>query len=265
MRKRKKDDSSGDGAYWMDTYGDMVTLLLTFFVLLFSFSTIDAQKWEEIVSSLSGTPFVAIQALDPGDVKADVQPLDETSWDLPEPTPSPDPSEQAENAMNQAKIAEIKEQFDELYDKIKSHVQINGLQDELNVEMNNNVILMTMNESALFDSGSAVLKPVAKEILPSICEILKQYDSLINWIRIEGHTDNVPIQNGQFKNNWELSDARAGSVRDYLLALEVNGFKLYPAGLGELHPIVPNDSKENQTHNRRVDFVIESILKDIED
>ncbi len=262
MRRRKKDDSSDGGAYWMDTYGDMVTLLLTFFVLLFSFSTIDAQKWEEIVSSLSGTPFVAIQALDPGDVKADIQPLDETSWDLPEPTPSPDPSEQAINAENQARIAEIKEQFNELYDKIKSHVEINGLQEDLNVTMQDNAILMTMNESALFNSGSAVLMPKAKEILPAICDILKQYDSLISWIRIEGHTDNVPIQNGQFKNNWELSDARAGSVRDFLLQINVNGYKLYPAGLGELHPIASNDTDEGKAHNRRVDFVIESVLKD---
>ena len=266
MSKRKKPEPpEEEGApAWMNTYGDMVTLLLTFFVLLFSFSTIDAQKWEEIVSSLSGTPFVAVQALDPGDVKADVQPLDETSWDLPEPTPTPDPSEQAENAENQAKIAEIKEQFNELYDKIKSHVETNGLQDKLNVSMQDNAILMTMNESALFDSGSAVLKPDAKEILPSICDIIKQYDSLISKIRIEGHTDNVPIQNSQYKDNWELSSARSLSVLYYLLTVNMNEKKLYPSFLGEEHPIASNDTKEGQSHNRRVDFVIESILKDNE-
>ncbi len=260
MRKRKKEHSAGDGAYWMDTYGDMVTLLLTFFVLLFSFSTIDAQKWEEIVSSLSGTPFVAIQALDPGDVKAAEDTLDETSWNLPEPTP--DPSEQAENAENQAKIAEIKEKFSELYDKIKSHVEINGLQEDLNVTMQDNAILMTMNESALFDSGSAVLKPSAKEILPEICEILKQYDSLIRWIHIEGHTDNVPIQNSQYIDNWDLSSARSLSVLHYLQTLDMDPYKLTQTGLGEYHPIAPNDTEENKARNRRVDFVIESVLKD---
>ena len=262
MRRRKKDDSSDGGAYWMDTYGDMVTLLLTFFVLLFSFSTIDAQKWEEIVSSLSGTPFVAIQALNPGDVKSDQQVLDETSWELPEPTPSLDPSEQAINAENQARIAEIKEQFNELYDKIKSHVQINGLQDKLNVEMQDNAILMTMNESALFDSAKAVLKPDAKKILPAICNIIKQYDSLISKIRIEGHTDDVPIQNSQYKDNWELSSARSYSVLDFLLSQNIDPNKMRPTYLGEYHPVVPNDSEEHKARNRRVDFVIESILKD---
>lgn len=265
MRKRKKDDSGGDGAYWMDTYGDMVTLLLTFFVLLFSFSTIDAQKWEEIVSSLSGTPFVAIQALDPGQVQAASQTLIETTWDQPEPTPVPTPAPStATEGMNAAQIAEIKEKFDELYDKLKSHVEEKGLQDKLNVEMLNNAILMTMNETALFDSGSDVIKPVAKEILPSICEILKQYDELIFKIRIEGHTDNVPIQNSKFKDNWELSQARAYSVLQYLLTENMTPGKMWPTGLGEYHPIDVNDTEAGKARNRRVDFVIESILKDDE-
>lgn len=262
MSKRKKPEPPAEegSPAWMNTYGDMVTLLLTFFVLLFSFSTVDAQKWEEIVSSLSGTPFVAIQALDPGDVKADAEPLIETSWDLPEPTPSPTP--EPSDALNPAQIAEIKEQFDELYDKIKFHIEMNGLQDKLNVQMLDNAILMTMNESALFDSGSAVLKQEARGILPAICEILNQYDALIRKIRIEGHTDTVPIQNSQYKDNWELSSARSLSVLYFLLAQDMEPEKMYPTFLGEYHPIDDNDTEPGKARNRRVDFVVESILKD---
>lgn len=259
MRKRKKDDSSNDGAYWMDTYGDMVTLLLTFFVLLFSFSTIDAAKWEELANALSGMPIISIQALSATDVSAPA--IDGQETTDAEPTPTPAPTSAAEG-MNAAQIAEVKEQFDELYDKVKSHVEINGLQDKLNVQMQDNAILMTMNESALFDSGSAVLKVDAMEILPSICDILKQYDGLISKIRIEGHTDNVPIQNSKFRDNWELSSARALSVLYYMLSLDMDPVKMREEGLGEYHPIVPNDSKVNQARNRRVDFIIESILKD---
>ncbi len=257
MRNRKKPEppeEEGSPA-WMNTYGDMVTLLLTFFVLLFSFSTIDAQKWEEIVSSLSGTPFVAIQALDPGDVKSSVETLDETSWDQPEPTPD---QSMTVNGMN---VEEIEERFDELFEKIKTHIEQNGLQNMLNVEMQENAILMRMNESALFDSGSDVIKPDAKEILPAICEMILEYDILISRIRIEGHTDTVPIQNSKFKDNWELSQARAYSVLQYLLTVEMDPVKMWPVGLGEYHPVDVNTTEPGKARNRRVDFVIESILK----
>lgn len=259
-KRRKPDPPEEEGApAWMNTYGDMVTLVLTFFVLLFSFSSVDAQKWEKIVSSLSGTPFVAIQALDPGDVKAEAEPLEESSWVLPEPKPE-DSNDQ--EALNPAQIAEINEKFDELYDKIKFHIEMNGLQDKLNVQMLDNAILMTMNESALFDSGSAVLKQEARGILPAICDILNQYDALISKIRIEGHTDSVPIQNSQYKDNWELSSARSLSVLYFLLAQDMEPEKMFPTFLGEYHPIDDNGTEPGKARNRRVDFVVESILKD---
>ncbi len=260
MRKRKKEDA-GEGAYWMDTYGDMVTLLLTFFVFLYSFSTIDAAKWEELANALSGTPIVAVEALSASDVKAPAIEGQNTTDAEPSPTPAPTGTQ----AMSAAQVAEAKEQFNELYDKMKMHIETNGLQDKLNVEMQDGEILMTMNETALFDSGSDVLKPDAREILPTICDLLNQYDPLLRWIRIEGHTDDVPIQNSKFRDNWELSNARAYSVLDYVLSLGINPYKVGSTGLGEYHPVVPNDSKENQARNRRVDFVIESILKDNEE
>ena len=236
MSKRKKPqtpEEEGSPA-WMNTYGDMVTLLLTFFVLLFSFSTIDAQKWEEIVSSLSGTPFVAIQALNPGDVNAETQTIDETTWDQPEPTPVPSDAESTEGTegMSAAQIAEVRERFDELYDKIKAHIIENNLEDDLNVEMKEDAILMRMTESALFDSAKDILKPKAKEMLPSICEVIMEYEDLIKIIRVEGHTDNRPIQNSKFRDNWELSQARAYSVLIYMLdIMNINKEKMEPVGL----------------------------------
>lgn len=263
MRNRKKPEppqEEGSPA-WMNTYGDMVTLLLTFFVLLFSFSTIDAQKWEEIVSSLSGTPFVAIQALNPGDVNAETQTIDETTWDQPEPTPVPSDMETVEG-MNQAQIAEVRERFDELYDKIKSHVIQNGLQDDLNVEMKEDAILIRMTESALFDSGKAIIKQKAMDMLPTICDIIMEYDSLIQTIRIEGHTDNVPMHSDRFQDNLALSSARANNVQRFIQEImNINPAKLASIGLSEYHPVASNDTDAGKTRNRRVDFVLESILK----
>ncbi len=260
MRKRKKNDSAGEGAYWMDTYGDMVTLLLTFFVLLFSFSTIDAAKWMELANALSGTPVMSIAPLSATEVNAPAIDGQENGED-PALTPEPSPSS-SQNAMNAMQMAEIKQKFSELYEKIKQHIETNGLQDKLNVEMQDNAILMTMNETALFDSGSAELKPSAKEMLPAICDILKQYDSLIRWIRIEGHTDNVPIQNSQYKDNWDLSSARSLSVLHYVVLQNLDATKLSQTGYGEYHPVADNGTEEGKARNRRVDFKIESILED---
>lgn len=257
MRDRKKPEPpEGEGApAWMNTYGDMVTLLLTFFVLLFSFSTIDAQKWEEIVSSLSGTPFVAIQALDPG--AAEGQPADETSWDITEPTPQP-------STVNGMNVEEIKERFNELYEKIKSHISENGLENELNVGIEDNAILIHMTDSALFDSGKDVIKEEAEGILKSLCDIFFEYDALIKTIRVEGHTDNVPIQNAKFEDNWMLSFSRAHEVVKYMLSvMNVDPGKMDPHGYGEYHPVDTNDTEMGKAKNRRVDFVLESILKDL--
>ncbi len=194
-------------------------------------------------------------ALDPGDVKADVETLDETSWDIPEPTPQP-------TYVDGMNAEEVKERFDELFQKIKMHIEENGLQDSLNVTMEDDYIVMRMNESALFDSGSDVIKPIAKDILPEVCNIIIEYDKLINKIRIEGHTDTVPIQNGKFKDNWQLSNARTYSVLQYLLTMNLNPEKMWPIGLGEYHPVDVNTTEEGKARNRRVDFVLESILKD---
>lgn len=250
-RKKQKEPQEQSNS-WMDTYGDMVTLLLTFFVLLFSFSTIDAQKWEEIVSSLSGTPFVAVRAIDPGDVKGEI--LTELNY---EPTPTPQPT--LDTAA--ANILEIKKRFDELYEKIKEHIRENDLGNLLNVEHRDNAVLIRMSDSALFDSGKVELKVEARMILGSICGIVEEYEELIRSIRVEGHTDNVPIHTANFRDNWELSTARALEVVWFMLSImEIEPSKMIPTGYGEYHPVETNDTPVGRACNRRVDFVIESIL-----
>ena len=252
-RKKKQGEPQEEGApAWMNTYGDMVTLLLTFFVLLFSFSTIDAQKWEEIVSSLSGTPFVAIRAIDPGDVKGEIL-TELNSEPTPTPQPTPDPMD--------ANVLEIKERFNELFEKIKTHIRENNLGNLLNVEQQENAILIRMSDSALFDSGKVELKTDARMILGSICAIIEEYDDLIRAIRVEGHTDNVPIHTANFRDNWELSTSRSLEVVWFMLGImDIEPFKMIPTGYGEYHPVDTNETAAGRANNRRVDFVLESIL-----
>lgn len=267
MRDRKKaEEPQEEGSpAWMNTYGDMVTLLLTFFVLLFSFSTVDAEKWEDIVNSLSGLKVVAIAAMDPN-APENTSELGEGRFVITSSTPSPSetPTTSAQDTEDGGNVIEIKERFEELYEKIKNHIETHDLGYILNVEyVDENTILLRMSDSAFFDPGEANIDEDAKVALDEVCEIIEDYTDLIRLIRIEGHTDNVPISNAHFADNWELSMARADKVRKYVMNVtEIDPALLVACYFGEYHPVATNDTLEGRAKNRRVDFVIESILKD---
>ena len=262
MRGKKPEEPQEEGSpAWMNTYGDMVTLLLTFFVLLFSFSTIDATKWEEIVNSFTGLHVVAITELDPN--MPDYEERDDrfvitSPAPAASPSPSPDPGAQSDLNVN-----EMKERFDELYERIKNYIESNDLGYILNVEyIDENTILVRMSDSAFFDSGSARLDEAAKVVLDEVCGMIEEYTYLLQVIRIEGHTDNVPIRNVLYEDNWELSMDRSDTVRKFILGIsEIEPGLLVASYFGEYHPVATNDTEEGRAQNRRVDFVIESILK----
>ncbi len=243
-RKKPEPPQEYGAPAWMNTYGDMVTLVLTFFVLLFSFSTIDAKKWEEIVNSFSGQRLVVVQPLDPK--AADSNEIIRTT---PTPAITPEPS------INN----DIKERFDELYEKIQKHISENGLDLQLNVSKDDNLIVLRITDSALFDSGRDVIRTDALELLQSIVEIFDEYETAIKLIQIEGHTDNVPIHSAKFDSNWDLSTSRAVRVVQYFIDHSgISPMKYAASGYGEYHPVASNDTEEGKTKNRRVDFVITS-------
>ncbi len=235
MRQRKgPPESVEEGApAWMNTYGDMVTLMLTFFVLLFSFSTINAKKWKEIVVSFSG-----VSALEGGSGLADGSALPPEAGGL------------SDNAKK----------FSELYEQIKGHIDEKGLEASLEVKSDGTLITLTMKDSALFDSGKATIKSESVKIISDIMEIIQKYDGSIRMMRIEGHTDNRPISNAAFSSNWDLSVSRAVNVLEFLLNdSRISPDKLSATGYGEYHPVDTNDTAEGRAKNRRVDFIIEGI------
>ncbi|MFZ5975281.1 MAG: OmpA/MotB family protein [Bacillota bacterium] len=238
--RRKPPSEEESGSSWMDTYGDMVTLLLTFFVLLFSFSTIDVEKWKALVGAFTGTPVEAVSPIDPANADPELNVLDST------------------NALNEkAQEQKTKEQFEELYQKIKKHIKENGLSTKLSVEKHDNEILMRLSDSILFESGSAQLVPTSIPLMKSIGGLLREAADSIGMVRIEGHTDNRPISNSVFADNWQLSSARAYTVLQFL---QKNGMmdpnKLSYTAYGEQHPIASNATEQGKAKNRRVDFVI---------
>lgn len=262
--QKKRAEEEGVPA-WLATYGDMITLVLTLFVLLYSFSSIDAVKWDRLVSSLSGTPFVAIQALDPSRIgpesRVDERDLDDATERDPdekaEASPTATPASTPENGGN---LDDTKEKFDELYQKIAEHIQVNELETKLNVVKVDEFIVLHITDSTLFSSGHAYIKPESKELLKSVSDLFVEYTSIIKMVRIEGHTDDRKIHNAEFDGNWELSITRAVNVVRYFLSITtIDNRKFSAVGYSEYHPIATNETAEGRAQNRRVDFVIESI------
>lgn len=213
----------------------MVTLLMVFFVLLFSFSEIDAQRFRSILSALQASMGVldgGVQVISDDAALQDIEEIDWTELIRPE----------------------LLAQLRDVYHQVGSFVAERGLGPSVDVEMTERGVVVRFAERVLFDLGRADLKPEAVEILDQLAVVLQDVP---NPVRVEGHTDDLPINNERFPSNWELSTARATTVVKYLI--EEHGFdprKLSAAGYGEYRPLVPNDSMANRALNRRVDIVL---------
>ncbi|HOV69888.1 MAG TPA: flagellar motor protein MotB, partial [Clostridia bacterium] len=233
----------GGVALWMFTYGDMVTLLLVFFIMLFSFSTIDAQKWQSLVKALSGN----IGILD-GGKEIKVTEIIPTGQVTPKSTASLSPGPTPTKGSDY---------FFDLYIQIKGYVDKNGLNSKLDLINMDHEILIRFRDNAIFDSGKADIKPEMIVTLKDIAGILREYQDKVEGVRIEGHTDNVPIQSSRYPSNWELSTARAVQVlRFFIEQQHMKPAKLSAVGYGEYHPVANNDTEQNRALNRRVDILI---------
>ncbi|MGI6586805.1 MAG: OmpA/MotB family protein [Lutisporaceae bacterium] len=228
-RKKAPEEPPAGAPAWMTTYSDMVTLLLCFFVLLFSFATLDVQKFQAIAQSMSG----ALGVLDSG-----------TTMSM-EPLVNSFPIDSPEDET---------EEFQKLYEEMSEYIKENNLEASITLRLDERGLLVRFLDDVLFDSGKADLTPRAREIINKVSEIIKQNDKNI---RIEGHTDNVPINTFRFPSNWELSTTRAVNVVKYLI--EENGIaahRLSASGYADQHPIDDNNTAEGRQKNRRVDMVI---------
>lgn len=225
MRRRRRKDEQTSTGNWLTTYSDMVTLLLTFFVLLFSFSEIDAQKFRSIMSSFQGGAGV----LEGG------------------------------TSLNLGATEELlEEDLEKLKDILEEYADSIGLGEEIILSVEERGLVIRFMDNVFFDSGKADLKPESKEILKSIAEILNREEFKDKFIKIEGHTDTDPIlYSKKYPTNWELSAIRATNVLRYLVEEEnIEGNRISSSGYSYYRPIAPNDTRENKAKNRRVDIVI---------
>ena len=241
----KKKKSGGGGANWMDTYGDMVTLLLCFFVLLYSMSTISEDNWKAIVQSFNPTavedPRVTTGANGPdadNDGTAGSQPIEEMQ-------------EQVEQDMQS------------LLQAIQEFVQQQNLQDAVTVSQDGGKIFITFSQSVFFDGESAVIRKEAYPILDGVSDMLSSVAESLDEVRVQGHTARAGQGPNNVVNDRTLSSNRAANVIVYIQQHSVVPPScLVSEGFGEWRPVAPNDTAENRAKNRRVEMIISG--RDIE-
>ncbi len=235
-RKRKPEEPKAGLPEWMATFSDLVTLLMCFFVLLFSFSAIDAQKFKAVMQSFQGS--------------AGILPGGNTLVDGP----------MVFNGMPETQVTESPQEAEnlkQLKEQMEAYLEQHNLQANVLVELDARGLLLRFKDNVLFDSGKADLKPEALQILQFLGDLLNKPEFAERHIRVEGHTDNVPINTVRFPSNWELSSGRAASVIRYYV--ENTGFKadrFTASGYGEHYPVASNDTSQGRALNRRVDVVI---------
>jgi chemotaxis protein MotB len=238
-REKKQPEQKGGAPEWMTTYGDLVTLLMCFFVLLFAFSEIDAKKFEAVMESFQGSAGILS-----GGVTVSEQQL------IFEAIPEVESSETTEDM----KILEILK--DAIMDEIKK-MDNQEISKDIEVEIDTRGLIIRFPDKVLFDPGKADLKSEAFETLEILGNILNREDFMNMAIRVEGHTDNVPMNSFRFPSNWELSTSRATTVLKYFInSLDISPTRLAASGYGEYYPIESNDTKEGRAKNRRVDIVV---------
>ncbi len=262
MKRAKKD--TGGGSNWMDTYGDLVTLLMCFFVLLYAFSSVDQAKWNALVETFTGSPpSTVISPIDPSDNVEGLE-ADEIIEPIREDEEIEEMQEEQSDKPNHPTLSEeeqeaIEEEFTDLYEQLQAYIEREELTGGIQVARDENFIYLTLLDGALFDSGRANITEEGRSRLDNMGTVIFEHESSIQQIWIVGHTDSNPISTSQFPDNKHLSSARALAVADYMVYETGVDYNLvYLMGSGELDPIATNETEEGRQQNRRVEFTLSS-------
>ena len=261
--KRQEDPPKGSPA-WMSTFSDLMNLLLCFFVLLFSMSTVDAQKFEMVIASLQSSFSILPSggsSIGEGEmVSAGISQLEQLDAYFNNDTASEGDSQDEMSEETSQTAQELYEQqelaeSEQMAQNAEQIAQQYGIQDQVEVDFNAQYVMLTLNGALLFDSGKSEIREDAYPLIDKIGAILQSYDS--NVIEIEGHTDNVPIHSSKYTDNNVLSMYRALTVADYIRGITtLDPGHIKSSGRGEYVPIADNATEEGRARNRRVEIKI---------
>jgi len=234
VKKDKKPEELGN---WMDTYGDMVTLLLCFFVLLYSMSSVDQSKWKLLVQSFNPS---AAESSDQIVLDANVTEGDGTLSGSP-------PSDSGETT-----------DFDQLYLVLKKIVEEKNMQDSVEITKGDGFTFISFRDKVFFDGDSSVLRQEGKDVLDQFADAMSQANSSIKEVQVLGHTSQGnPEKPNNIRNDRMLSAQRSAEVIIYLQSRNaVSPEKLVGMSFGQFRPIAPFDSEDGRAKNRRVEILI---------
>jgi Flagellar motor protein len=241
-RKRKKNGGQLSGDEWLGTFSHTITIVLIFFILLFSFSSINDNKLKgvsEAFNNIVKSGGTAVLSNKQSDSEID---KDNTSKST---------TEKIDTASTNANK--------QMLSKINDFIKENNLENITSIKNDDRGIIIELKDTILFESEKADLVPGSKDVLDKLSTFLS---SINNQIIIEGHTDNVPINNYKFSSNWELSSIRAVNVVRYFTEVKkIEPSRFQASGYGEFKPLVDNSTPENRAKNRRINILIVSTNK----
>ena len=271
MRRRNKPEEHGNHEAWAIPYGDLVTLLMAFFVVMYAVSVVDAGKYRVLSNSLveafgSQVPVDPIQIGEPSlalnlmtdDVHRSLVPIEiESGASSRQGQAVQSPTDVAvENALDAVEGQErerILKEIGEMSEEIQAALGPLIQGDEIQVKRKSYWLEIEINSSLLFTSGSATLETVARPVLEKVAAILAKRDTRIH---VEGHTDNLPIRNSIYPSNWELSSGRAATVVNLFAQNGVDPERMVAIGYAEFQPLDSNATDQGRARNRRVAVIV---------
>jgi chemotaxis protein MotB len=243
---------------WLLTYADMITLLLALFIVLWSISSVNISKFTQLKQSLSQA-FAGKLIPDSGQLLNGGQSiLNPQGSQISQPTTIPDATSittALKSEISAAAGAAETQSLQKLKRQIDAYARSHDLSSHISTTVDERgLVIRLLTDKLLFDTGKAALKPEAFPLLSRIAGLLRA--KVVNPVRVEGNTDNVPISTAQFHSNWELSTARATAVLTYLLQHGIPPNRLSVAGYADQRPVAPNSTAVGRAENRRVDLVV---------
>lgn len=260
-RRRGGGGHHGPDERWLITYADMLTLLLALFIVLYSISSLNTSKFEEMKTSLRDAFSGKVISGGEGIIETGVSATRDTPTSIvPNITP---PSVQIANPRDRdsaaALAARIEDnEFRRIKAQIDAYARTHGLRDQVEaVVARRGLIVRLLTDQVLFDSGFADLKSEGMPLLAHVGNLL--VIDRVHPILVEGHTDDVPISTARYATNWELSTARATEVVRYLIDRGVPMRRFGASGYAELHPLSSNGTDRGRARNRRVEVVLQRL------
>lgn len=268
-RNRRSEEAPQGSPAWMATFSDLMNLLLCFFVLLFAMSSVDQDKFEELVVSLSASFGImeggSSSVIEGTKISTGVSELNEldnyyeslglNSEGDAEEINDKDADFDGETVLEQVQ-KEGTEQSEQMAEEIKGQSEQSGINEQIQIDFTSQYVQLTLNGALLFDPAEASIRSDAVPLVDKVGDILRNYGG--NMIEITGYTDSVPLlDDPKYDDNWDLSSGRAKSVLMYLVqnkGMDIS--KMKSSGRGENDPIASNDTAEGRAQNRRVEIKI---------